>query len=127
MQEKHLYEYSVIRVVPRVEREEFLNVGIIVFCKKAKFIKMLYTVNVAKMELFSGDLDLEQLELNLESFQKIAHGTMQGGPIAQFDIPSRFRWLTALRSSAIQTSRPHPGLCDDLEKTIQRLFEDMVL
>lgn len=127
MQEKHLYEYSVIRVVPRVEREEFLNVGIIVFCKKAKFIKMLYTVNVAKMELFSGDLDLEQLELNLESFQKIAHGTKQGGPIAQFDIPSRFRWLTALRSSAIQTSRPHPGLCDDLEKTIQRLFEDMVL
>ena len=127
MQEKHLYEYSVIRVVPRVEREEFLNVGIIVFCKKAKFIKMLYTVNVAKMELFSGDLDLEQLELNLESFQKIAHGTKQGGPIAQFDIPSRFCWLTALRSSAIQTSRPHPGLCDDLEKTIQRLFEDMVL
>lgn len=127
MQEKHLYEYSVIRVVPRVEREEFLNVGIIVFCKKAKFIKMLYTIDVAKMELFSGDLDLEQLELNLESFQKIAHGTKQGGPIAQFDIPSRFRWLTALRSSAIQTSRPHPGLCDDLEKTIQRLFEDMVL
>lgn len=127
MQEKHLYEYSVIRVVPRVEREEFLNVGIIVFCKKAKFIKMLYTIDMAKMELFSGDLDLEQLELNLESFQKIAHGTKQGGPIAQFDIPSRFRWLTALRSSAIQTSRPHPGLCDDLEKTIQRLFEDMVL
>ena len=127
MQEKHLYEYSVIRVVPRVEREEFLNVGIIVFCKKAKFIKMLYTIDVAKMELFSGDLDLEQLDLNLESFQKIAHGTKQGGPIAQFDIPSRFRWLTALRSSAIQTSRPHPGLCDDLEKTIQRLFEDMVL
>jgi len=127
MQEKHLYEYSVIRVVPRVEREEFLNVGIIVFCKKAKFIKMLYTIDVAKMELFSGDLDLEQLQLNMESFQKIAHGTKQGGPIAQFDIPSRFRWLTALRSSAIQTSRPHPGLCDDLERTVQRLFKDMVL
>jgi len=127
MQEKHLYEYSVIRVVPRVEREEFLNVGIIVFCKKAKFIKMLYTIDLAKMELFSGDLDLEQLQLNMESFQKIAHGTKQGGPIAQFDIPSRFRWLTALRSSAIQTSRPHPGLCDDLERTVQRLFKDMVL
>lgn len=127
MQEKHLYEYSVIRVVPRVEREEFLNVGIIVFCKKAKFIKMLYTIDIAKMQLFSGDLDLEQLQLNLESFEKIAHGTKQGGPIAQFDIPSRFRWLTALRSSAIQTSRPHPGLCDDLEQTTQRLFEDMVL
>jgi hypothetical protein len=127
MQEKHLYEYSVIRVVPRVEREEFLNVGIIVFCKKAKFIKMLYVINDAKIQVFSGDLDLEQLQLNLESFQKIAHGTKQGGPISQFDIPSRFRWLTALRSSALQTSRPHPGLCDDLEQTTQRLFEDMVL
>jgi hypothetical protein len=113
--------------VPRVEREEFLNVGIIVFCKKAKFIKMLYVINDAKIQVFSGDLDLEQLQLNLESFQKIAHGTKQGGPISQFDIPSRFRWLTALRSSAIQTSRPHPGLCYDLEQTTQRLFEDMVL
>jgi hypothetical protein len=127
MQEKHLYEYSVIRVVPRVEREEFLNVGIIVFCKKAKFIKMLYVINEAKIQVFSGDLDLEQLQLNLESFQKIAHGTKQGGPISQFDIPSRFRWLTALRSSVIQTSRPHPGLCYDLEQTTQRLLEDMVL
>lgn len=127
MQEKHLYEYSIIRVVPRVEREEFLNVGIVVFCKQAKFIKMLYTIDIAKMQLFAGDLDLEQLQLNLESFQKIAHGSKAGGPIAQFDIPSRFRWLTALRSSAIQTSRPHPGLCDDLENTIERLFKEMVL
>jgi hypothetical protein len=69
MQEKHLYEYSVIRVVPRVEREEFLMWGLL-FLQKAKFIKMLYTIDVAKMELFSGDLDLEQLELNLESFRK---------------------------------------------------------
>ncbi|NGY38712.1 DUF3037 domain-containing protein [Flavobacterium sp. XN-5] len=127
MQEKHLYEYSVIRVVPRVEREEFLNVGIVVFCKKAKFIKMLYTIDVAKMQLFCGELDLEQLQLNLESFQKIAHGSKEGGPIAQFDIPSRFRWLTALRSSAIQTSRPHPGLCDDLENKTEWLFKEMVL
>jgi hypothetical protein len=127
MQEKHLYEYSVIRVVPRVEREEFLNVGIVVFCKQAKFIKMLYTIDIAKIQLFAGDLDLEQLQLNLESFQKIAHGSKAGGPIAQFDIPSRFRWLTALRSSAIQTSRPHPGLCNDLENTIERLFKEMVL
>jgi hypothetical protein len=127
MQEKHLYEYAVIRVVPRVEREEFLNVGIVLFCKKAKFIKMMYTVNETKLNLFATDFEWEQLQLNLDSFQKIAHGTKDGGPIAQFDIPSRFRWLTALRSSAIQTSRPHPGLCDDLEITINRLFEEMVL
>lgn len=58
---------------------------------------------------------------------KIANGAKDGGPIAEFEIPERFRWLTAIRSSAIQTSRPHPGLCQDLEKTIQRLFEELVL
>lgn len=127
MQEKHLYEYAVIRVVPRVEREEFLNVGIILFCKKAKFIKVLCSFNEAKLQLFSADLDLEQLQLNLKAFEKVGHGEKSGGPIGQFDIPSRFRWLTAIRSSAIQTSRPHPGLCDDLEQTAQRLFAEMVL
>ncbi|MFV5696183.1 DUF3037 domain-containing protein [Flavobacterium sp. LB3P122] len=127
MHEKHLYEYAVIRVVPRVEREEFLNVGIILFSKKAKFIKVLCSFNEAKLQLFSADLDLEQLHLNLQAFEKVGHGEKSGGPIAQFDIPSRFRWLTALRSSAIQTSRPHPGLCYDLEQTAQRLFEEMVL
>ena len=127
MQEKHLYEYAVIRVVPRVEREEFLNVGIILFCKKNKFLRVLYSVNEGKLLPFLGELDLEQLYLNLEAFRKIGHGEKSGGPIAQFDIPSRFRWLTALRSSAIQTSRPHPGFCDDLEQTTQRLLEEMVL
>ena len=127
MQEKHLYEYAVIRVVPRVEREEFLNVGIILFCKRAKFIKMLYAIDQSKMQLFSSELDLEQLQLNMESFQKIAHGAKNGGPIAQFELSERFRWLTALRSSAIQTSRPHPGFSADLDKTAQRLFEEMVL
>ncbi|MGQ7947428.1 DUF3037 domain-containing protein [Flavobacterium sp. WC2509] len=127
MQEKNLYEYAVIRVVPRVEREEFLNVGVILFCKRAKFIKMLYAVNEAKLLMLSDDFDFEQLELNLESFQKIAQGGRAGGPIGEFDIPSRFRWLTAIRSSAIQTSRPHCGFCDDLDKTVQHLFEELVL
>ena len=127
MQEKHLYEYAVIRVVPRVEREEFLNVGIMVFCKRAKFVKMLFAIDEAKMQLFASDLDLEQLQLNLESFQKIAHGAKNGGPIAQFELSERFRWLTALRSSAIQTSRPHSGFSSNLDETAERLFEEMVL
>jgi len=127
MQEKHLYEYAVIRVVPRVEREEFLNVGVILFCKKAKFIKMLFVIDESKIKLFSSELDLEQVQLNLDSFQKIAHGDKNGGPIAQFEMPERFRWLTALRSSVIQTSRPHSGLSNDLEKTTERLFKEMVL
>jgi hypothetical protein len=127
MQEKNLYEYAVIRVVPKVEREEFLNVGIVLFCKKAKFIKVLYSLNVEKALLFSAETDVEQIQMNLLAFEKVAHGTKDGGPIALMDVPSRFRWLTALRSSVIQTSRPHPGLCDDLENTTQRLFEEFVL
>ncbi|MFQ3173543.1 MAG: hypothetical protein ACI8W0_000638 [Flavobacterium sp.] len=127
MQEKNLYEYAVIRVLPKVEREEFLNVGIVLFCKKAKFIKVLYSLNMEKVLSFSAEADVEQIQRNLSAFQKVAHGTKDGGPIALMDIPSRFRWLTALRSSVIQTSRPHPGLCDDLEKTTQRLFEEFVL
>jgi hypothetical protein len=127
MQEKHLYEYAVIRVVPRVEREEFFNVGIVLFCKKAKFIKVLHSLNVEKVLSLSVEADVEQIQLNLSAFEKVGHGTKDGGPIALMDIPSRFRWLTALRSSVIQTSRPHPGLCDDLEKTSQRLFTEFVL
>ncbi|HXD93862.1 MAG TPA: DUF3037 domain-containing protein [Bacteroidia bacterium] len=127
MQEKHLYEYAIIRVLPVVEREEFLNVGIILFCKKAKFIKVYYKIDEAKLRSFSTELDLDQIQLNLQSFEKIAMGVEKCGPIALLDIPSRFRWLTAIRSSAIQTSRPHPGLCDDLEQTAKRLFEELVL
>lgn len=127
MQEKNLYEYAVIRVVPRVEREEFLNVGIVLFCKKAKFIKVIHSLDVDKVLSLSEEADVEQIQMNLLAFEKVAHGAKDGGPIALMDIPSRFRWLTALRSSVIQTSRPHPGLCDDLEKTTERLFEDLVL
>ena len=127
MQDSYLYEYAVIRVVPRVEREEFLNVGIILFCKKAKFIKVLSHIDDAKIEALSNDFDIEQLHCNITALKKIATGDKDGGPIGAMDIPSRFRWLTAIRSSAIQTSRPHSGLCQDLEKTIQRLFEELVL
>lgn len=127
MKEKHLYEYAIIRVVPIVEREEFLNVGIILFSKKAKFIRVLYAIDESKLRNFSADLDVEQVKLNLQSFEKIAMGAEHCGPIAQLDVPSRFRWLTAVRSSAIQTSRPHPGLCEDLEETAKRLFEELVL
>ena len=127
MQENHIYEYAVIRVLPIVEREEFVNVGIILFCKKAKFIQVHYKVNEAKLNSFSKDLDVAQISGNLQSFQNIALGLDGCGPVAKFDIHSRFRWLTAIRSSAIQTSRPHPGICINLEQTTQRLFEEMVL
>jgi hypothetical protein len=127
MQEKYLYEYAVIRVLPVVEREEFINVGIILFCKNAKYIMVKYQLNEERLATFSDELDINQVKLNLESFEKIALGAANCGPIAQLDVPSRFRWLTAVRSSAIQTSRPHPGMTNDLEKTVNRLFTELVL
>jgi hypothetical protein len=127
MPEKHLYEYAIIRVVPRVEREEFLNVGVVLFCKKEKYLKVKFRLDQKKLLMLCPDLDMEQLEKNLASFEKICQGSADGGPIAQMDSPSRFRWLTAVRSSVIQTSRPHPGMCDDLESTLSRLFSELVL
>jgi hypothetical protein len=127
MHGKHLYEYAVIRVLPVVEREEFLNTGIILFCKREKFIRVHHALDEAKLKLFSKDVDTEQVKLNLCSFEKIANGDPTAGVIATMDLPSRFRWLTAVRSSVIQTSRPHPGFCTNLEETARRLFEELVL
>ncbi len=128
MQEKHLYEYAVMRILPFVEREEFINVGIILFCKKEKFINVLYTIDEKKLNSFSNKIDLDLIKQNLMAFKEIAEGEKNcKNPISKLDLPSRFRWLTAVRSSSIQTSRPHPGLTIDLDKTIQRLFEELVL
>ncbi|RHJ82703.1 DUF3037 domain-containing protein [Parabacteroides sp. AM08-6] len=127
MQGKHLYEYAVIRVVPKVEREEFINVGIILFSKKAKYLKAVYKVDERKLDLFATELERESLYGNLKVFGKICAGKNDGGPIAALDIPERFRWLTAVRSASIQTSRPHPGFSDDLDETLQRLFSEQVL
>lgn len=127
MQGKHLYEYAVIRVLPKVEREEFINVGIILFSKRARYIKVLYHINRDKIISFSDELDIDILEASLLAFDKISKGSKDGGTIAQFDIPERFRWLTAIRSSCLQTSRPHPGYTEDLDATTQKLFEELVL
>lgn len=126
MQEKDLYEYAVIRVVPRVEREEFINVGLIVFCKRKRYIKMLYEINDARIRALFPEIDADELSANLDSFERISRGARDGGPIAQMEIAERFRWLTAVRSSVIQTSRPHPGMCTDLELLTIKLFEDLV-
>ena len=117
MQERHLYEYAVIRFVPRVEREEFINVGIVLFSKRCKYLKSLYTINENKFKLFSSE----------QVFDKICLGNKEGGAIANMDIPDRFRWLTAVKSSCIQVSRPHPGFSADLDRTLERLFEELVL
>jgi hypothetical protein len=122
-----LFEYAVIRVLPKVEREEFINVGIILFSKKAKYIRMKYKLDEERLKSFSTELDMDLLHDTLESFEKICIGNKEGGIIGQLEIPERFRWLTAVRSSCIQTSRPHPGFSDNLNKEVEKLFEELVV
>mgnify|MGYP003574941002 FL=1 len=126
MQEDKIYEYAVIRLVPKVEREEFFNIGLIMFSKKEKFIRIEFHLCPDKFRLMRSKLDYEDIIQNLQSFQKIANGEKDGGPIAQLEIPERFRWLTAVRSSVVQTSKPHPGKSKDLNTTFGKLFEELV-
>ncbi|MBK0378101.1 DUF3037 domain-containing protein [Mucilaginibacter segetis] len=126
MQDRYLFEYAVIRVVPKVEREEFMNVGVILYCAKHKYLKMKYSIDGKRLRALSKELDIEELERNLLSFKRICEGDAKGGPIAKLDAPSRFRWLTATRSTVVQTSKVHPGLCVDGEDTLVRLFNEQV-
>lgn len=126
MQEVKIYEYAVIRLVPKVEREEFFNIGLVMFSKKEKYIRVAFHLCPKKFALMQSVMDYEDIAQNLENFKSVANGEKQGGEIATFDIPERFRWLTAVRSSVIQTSRPHPGKTTDLDGTFERLFEELV-
>lgn len=121
-----LYEYAVIRLVPQVEREEFINVGIILFSKKEKFIRARIELPEERMNWFKCELDIDQIKANLKAFELISAGAKEGGPIACEELPERFRWLTAVRSSMIQTSRPHPGKTTNLEGEVDRLFAEYV-
>lgn len=99
MPEKHLYEYAVIRFVPKVEREEFLNIGIVLFSKQARYLNAIYVLNEQKLRVFSTEVDMECLKNALQVFDKVCQGKKEGGSIAQMEIPDRFRWLTAVRSA----------------------------
>ena len=127
MQEKHLFEYAAIRVVPCVEREEFLNVGVILYCSRQGFLQTAYSLNQGRLRAFSGKVDIEELEARLQAFDRICKGGAAGGTIGRLPIASRFRWLTATRSTVVQTSPVHPGLCADAEETLHRLYTQLVL
>ena len=127
MQEKHLYEYAVLRVVPKVEREEFINIGLLLFCKRQKYLRIEFHIFSDKIKSICSEFDVEQLTQNIESFVKIGKGDKNAGPIATFDIAERFRWLTAVKSSSIQTSRPHSGFSSNLDETFDKLYSELVL
>ncbi|MEP7372509.1 MAG: DUF3037 domain-containing protein [Chitinophagaceae bacterium] len=127
MQENQLFEYAVIRVVPQVEREEFLNVGVILYSRPQSFLKAHIKLDKARLQVFSDKLDINEVEEHLHSLERICIGGPGSGPIGQYDMASRFRWLTATRSTVVQTSKVHPGFCSNPDEAIEKLFNQLVL
>ena len=126
MQQKHLFEYAVIRVVPRVEREEFLNIGVILYCAKQQFLQANYLLDEVRLHAFAPDLDIAELKEHICAMERICLGDNAAGPIGKLDMASRFRWLTATRSTIVQTSKVHPGFCDDALVKLDQLFKQLV-
>jgi len=127
MPENHSYEYAVLRVVPRVEREEFFNVGVILYCPGRKFLRVVWHLEEQRLSVFCEHLDMKELHDNLAAFEKVCMGTDDSGPIGKLGIAERFRWLTATRSTIVQTSRVHPGLCVDPQEMLDHLYRELVL
>lgn len=124
--EELLYEYAVIRFVPRVEREEFINIGLVMMCKRRKWVRLAYELDERRIAAFSTNICMRDLDAQLKSMERIANGLSDAGDIATLPAEERFRWLTATRSACLQTSRPHPGLCYDPDKTFDSIYSDMV-
>ena len=122
----HLFEYAVLRVVPRVEREEFLNVGVILYCRSLGFLETRFEVPEVRLCAFAPALDQEEITARLRAFERICQGRATGGTIGQLPIAERFRWLTATRSTVVQCSPVHPGRCADAAATLARLFTQLV-
>ena len=126
MQEKHLFEYATVRLVPCVEREEFVNVGVVVYCREKQFVKSAFELNEARVRAICSDVDLNEVREHLRSFEQICIGGGAAGPIGKLPAGERFRWLTAPRSTIVQTSPVHTGLSTDVQETLETLLAKMV-
>lgn len=127
MQGKHPFEYAVIRVVPHVEREEFFNAGVVLYCAGQKFLDTIVQLNEDVVRVFCDELDTDCLKKHIEAFERVCKGGLDAGPIGSLPRAERFRWLTSPRSTVLQTSRPHPGLCDDAGEMLVRLYAQLVV
>jgi hypothetical protein len=120
------YSYAIVRVVPRVERGEFLNVGVILFAREQQFLEARIEVNPERLRALAPDLDIATIERHLRTFIQICQGDREGGPVAALPPPERFHWLVAPRSTIIQTSPVHVGQSDDPARALETLLVDLV-
>lgn len=121
-----LYDYAVVRVVPRVERGEFVNAGVILSCASRRFLQARIVLDEARLLALDPWADLAGLRSALDAIPRICEGGPAAGPLGALPLRERFHWLVAPRSTSIQTSPVHTGRCDDLDGAIERLLDRMV-
>ena len=126
MPEPRSFEYALVRVVPRVERGEFLNAGVIVWCRSLAWLRAAIELDHERLLAFAPDADLPLIESHLESLSRVAAGGEEAGPIGRMDPAERFRWLVAPRSTVIQVSDVHEGLCGEPADALEHLLETLV-
>jgi hypothetical protein len=120
------FDYAVIRVVPRVEREEFVNAGVLLFCLERDFLQARVEVDETRLRALWPEIDVELVRQHLAAIPRICAGSADGGPIARLSLRERFHWLVSPRSTIIQVSPVHAGLCDSPEQELDELFDQMV-
>jgi hypothetical protein len=125
--ERSSYDYAIIRVVPRVERGERINVGIILFCRTRGFLGVLTHLDESRLLALAPHIDLEAVRGQLRLIDLIGAGNPEAGSLAQMSLSERFHWLVSPRSTIIQTSPVHCGLCSDPEAALKHLLQTMVL
>jgi hypothetical protein len=122
----HAYDYALIRVVPRVERGEFVNVGVVMSCKTGDVIEARIELDESRLRMLDPAVDVDAVRAHLAAFAAICAGGESAGPIGRLPARERFHWLTAPRSTMIQTSPVHTGRCADPAAAITRLLDTMV-
>ncbi len=127
MRDHSHYDYAVVRVVPRVEREEFVNVGVIVSCPDKNFLDAKIFIDEHRLRALDPTLDIAAIRAHTDSIRAICAGGEKAGPLGRLSQRERFHWMVAPRSTIIQTSPAHAGKCDDPEKLIEHLLQKMVL
>ena len=120
------YDYAVIRVVPRVEREEFINVGVILSCEASRYLEARIELDEGRLRALAPGLDIESVNRHLQAITAICRGGPGTGPIGLLPQRARFHWLTAKRSSILQTSPVHTGKCGDMDAIMEHLLQRMV-
>ena len=126
MPDKFRYDYAVIRVVPKVDREEFINAGVIVSCPDLSFLEARIKLNEARLLALDPSIDLDLVRNHLSAIPTICRGGADAGSIGQLPQRQRFHWLVAPRSTIIQTSPVHSGVDHDLPAALQKLFDKLV-